>query len=184
MKRFFIVLRLIIGVALLAGCSQKNQATIPQVTNSSAPITSLPQVTATSQPSEPVPAAEAAGQAEQAAGTAFEEQSDSQGAVEVTVRPLFDGATGSTLEFAVTMNTHSVDLSFDLAQLAVLTTDTGITLQAFKWDGPSGGHHVSGTLSFPAQADGKPVLEGAKQIVLAIKGVDAPARTFSWNLQQ
>jgi hypothetical protein len=65
---------------------------------------------------------------------------------------------------------------------ATLTTDTGKTVQASQWDAPSGGHHVSGKLIFPASLDGKSFLEGAKKLTLTIKDLDAPERVFSWDL--
>ena len=69
----------------------------------------------------------------------------------------------------------------DLAGLATLTTDSGQTVQALKWDAPLGGHHVSGILSFPAAADGVAVLEGASSFTITIVDVDAPVRVFTWK---
>ena len=107
---------------------------------------------------------------------------DEQGMVEVMIQPINLSSPGETLDFDVSMNTHSVDLSMDLTSLATLTTDTGKTAQALKWDAPAGGHHVSGKLSFPAKVDGSLLLAGAKQLTLVIKDVAAPARTFVWEL--
>lgn len=109
--------------------------------------------------------------------------SDNQGAVEVVVRPLDLGSQAGKLAFEVALNTHSVDLSMDLATLSTLTTDTGLTVQADVWDAPRGGHHVSGTLSFPSSVDGKEILDGATKLTLTIKDVDAPERTFAWDLR-
>lgn len=109
-------------------------------------------------------------------------RSDAQGAVTVTVTPLNLDASAGTLEFEVVMNTHSVDLSMDLATLSTLTTDTGITVQAALWDAPRGGHHVTGTLSFPATKDGELILKDAAKITLAIVNLDAPSRVFEWEL--
>lgn len=110
-------------------------------------------------------------------------KSDDQGSVTVAVKPLNLDNSGDTLVFDVSMNTHMVDLSMDLALLTVLSTDTGKTVGALKWDGPRGGHHVEGKLSFPAALDGKSLLEGANSITITIKNVDAPARTFKWQLK-
>lgn len=68
-----------------------------------------------------------------------------------------------------------------LAELATLTTDTGKTVQAVNWDAPLGGHHVEGTLSFPAMADNVSVLDGASTLILTIMDLDVPSRTFVWN---
>jgi len=108
---------------------------------------------------------------------------DEQGAVVFEVTPLNLGTPADTLEFQVSMNTHSVDLSMDLAVLATLSTDTGVSLQALKWDAVPGGHHVSGTLIFPFAQDGKSILEGARMLTLTIADVDVPSRVFDWELK-
>jgi hypothetical protein len=105
---------------------------------------------------------------------------DDQGNVTVEVTPLNLNAAGDTLEFSVALNTHSVDLSMDLSKLATLTTDSGLVVSPVRWEAPSGGHHVSGTLVFPAQVDGKAVLAGATRLTLTLKDVAAPERTFAW----
>jgi hypothetical protein len=108
---------------------------------------------------------------------------DEQGAVVVEITPLNLNDTSGTLDFDVGMNTHSMDLSMDLSQLATLTTDTGVSVQANGWDAPGGGHHVSGKLSFPATKEGKSVLEGATKVTITLINVDAPSRTFEWQIQ-
>lgn len=109
-------------------------------------------------------------------------QLDDQGAVEVAVTPLNLNAPDGSLNFNVGLNTHSVDLSMDLALLATLETDRGLGVQAISWEAPRGGHHVSGVLSFPTTSDGKPLLEGASRLILRIQDMDAPQREFTWNL--
>ena len=68
---------------------------------------------------------------------------DEQGAISVSVRPLNIGRGEATLDFEIALDTHSVDLSMDLATLATLTTDTGLTMEAGDWQAPQGGHHVT-----------------------------------------
>lgn len=109
-------------------------------------------------------------------------RTDGQGAVTFEVTPLNLNDPVDTLQFNVSMNTHSVDLSMDLAPLATLTTDTGMTVQATLWDAPKGGHHLMGKLSFPVTQNGQSLLAGVKRLTLTIKNVDAPERTFSWDL--
>lgn len=108
---------------------------------------------------------------------------DEQGAVILEVTPLNLGAPAGTLEFDVAMNTHSVDLGMDLAQLATLSTDTGLTIQAEKWDAIPGGHHVDGKIIFPSTQDGTSILEGAAKLTLTIVNVDAASRVFEWELK-
>ena len=109
-------------------------------------------------------------------------RSDQQGAVVVSITPLNLADSSEQLEFDVVLETHSVDLSMDLAVLSSLTTDTGVIMQATLWDAPRGGHHVSGKLIFPALSDGLPILEGASRLTLTILDVDADARVFEWQL--
>jgi len=117
------------------------------------------------------------------AGSGEMSRLDEQGAVIVEVTPLNLGTPADTLEFDVAMNTHSVDLSMDLAHLATLTTDAESTVQATKWDAVPGGHHVSGKLIFPSMQDGKSILEGANKLTLTIINVDAASRVFEWELK-
>jgi hypothetical protein len=110
-------------------------------------------------------------------------QVDEQGAVVVEATPLNLNMQDNTLEFEIVLDTHSVDLSMDLAQLATLTTDAGLTINATKWDAPRGGHHVSGKLLFPSMMDGKTILDGATNITVQIRDVDASLREFVWRVQ-
>ena len=109
-------------------------------------------------------------------------RTDQQGAITVEVTPLNLDNPSDQFEFDVVLDTHSVDLSMDLATLATLTTDTGITVQATLWDAPRGGHHVAGKLIFPAMSDGKSILDGATRLTLTIVDVDAPSRVLEWEL--
>lgn len=105
--------------------------------------------------------------------------------VTVTPGPLHDPAL-ATLDFHVTLSTHSVDLSQDLATLATLRLPSGVEVPALAWDGPTGGHHVKGTLSFPKlDSAGAPLLPAAGTLALIIRGVgDLPERVFVLELDQ
>ncbi len=106
---------------------------------------------------------------------------DDQGAVTVEIVPLNLDDPGETLDFKVTLDTHSVDLSMDLAALASLTTNSGASVRAVKWDAPLGGHHVSGTLSFPSTAGGRALLKSASSFTVTLAQVDSADRVFTWN---
>lgn len=122
---------------------------------------------------------------ETTAGPDGETVVDDQGAVSVGVTPLNLSHHDETLDFEIAMNTHSVDLSMNLAELATLQTDTGVVVPALAWNAPmSGGHHVSGLLQFPANPDGRHLLDNAHTITLRIQNVDAPERVFTWQLTQ
>ena len=110
---------------------------------------------------------------------------DRQGAVEVAVKPMNtgDGSDG-VIRFDVTMNTHSVDLSMDLARLSTLANDLGIRLDAESWTGGSG-HHIRGQLDFLMYTpDGTPLIGDATEIILTIRDVDASERVFVWQVSE
>jgi hypothetical protein len=76
------------------------------------------------------------------------------------------------------MDTHSVDLGFDLTDMAVLKTDTGAEIAPSGYQGGSG-HHVKGRLSYPASQ-----VAGARDLTLVIRNVAGVAeRTFTWQRQ-
>ncbi|MBI3243194.1 MAG: hypothetical protein HYZ49_12970 [Chloroflexi bacterium] len=109
---------------------------------------------------------------------------DSQGAVEFVVTPLNLTTPNETLDFDISLNTHSVDLSWDLAAQSVLTTDTGLEVKGLNWP-VGGGHHYEGTLTFPTKtADGKFLLDGAKTLTLTIQDAGVASRMFEWELSQ
>lgn len=80
------------------------------------------------------------------------------------------------------MDTHSVELAWDLAAQSALSADTGLEVGGLNWPAGSG-HHVEGTLAFPAQtADGQSLLAGATTLTLTIRDAGAAERVFSWEL--
>ncbi|MCG3141667.1 MAG: hypothetical protein HDKAJFGB_02983 [Anaerolineae bacterium] len=108
---------------------------------------------------------------------------DDQGAIIFEVTPPNLDQTAESFEFNIVLTTHSIDLIMDLATTATLRTDTGVSVNSTLWDAPRGGHHVEGTLIFPATQDGKPILEGATKLTLTITDVDVPTRIFEWELK-
>lgn len=109
-------------------------------------------------------------------------RSDDQGAVGFVVTPLNLDGPGDTIDFDVTMTTHSVDLAWDLAAQSRLVVDTGLEVSGQSWPVGSG-HHYEGTLSFPATtADGQGLLDGAGSLTLIISGTDVAERIFVWDL--
>ena len=106
-------------------------------------------------------------------------QTEDEAMVTVAVTPLnLNDKSVATLDFKIALNTHSVDLGYDLTQIATLSNDAGEKVQPTKWDGPtSGGHHVSGMLSFPA------LKNRGQTVTLTLRGIAAvPERTFTWKV--
>lgn len=104
---------------------------------------------------------------------------------QITIKVTWQGRNAGPV-FNVEMDTHAVNLDgYDLRQLAVLRTDQGQGVQPIGWNAPTGGHHRSGVLSFPATlADGTPVVKPDTHIMkLVIRDVgDVPERVFTWTL--
>ena len=83
-----------------------------------------------------------------------------------------------TLKFYVEMNTHQGSLDFDLTRISLLKDDKDNVYKPLGWEGPPpGGHHRSGTLTFPK-------LEGeTKFIELTMRNVyNVSERAFRWEL--
>lgn len=104
----------------------------------------------------------------------FTVQTDDQREVSVSVKPV-NLEAGKEAIFEVTFETHSVPLDFDLAKIAKLTDDSGNTYQPVSWTGGTGGHHLSGNLSFPK-------ISKAKSVELLIPGVANIDRKFKFPL--
>ena len=174
MKLRTILLLVVLTTVVLTGCQSS-----PNVPATDLPLADvLPaDVSSPSAPTDEV--------APQSVGPDGQTQVDEQGAVTVSVTPLNLSNHDETLDFEIAMNTHSVDLGMDLSALATLQTDTGLVVPALSWEAStSGGHHVSGQLHFPANPDGRHLLDGANTLTLNIQNVDAPERVFTWQLAQ
>ena len=102
---------------------------------------------------------------------------------QVTVAVTWQGFEAGPV-FNVALDTHSVDLdAIDLSESAVLRTDAGTEVRPTGWAAPKGGHHRSGTLTFPsATSNGAAVLgTSASSVELVIRGVaGVPERRFQW----
>lgn len=100
----------------------------------------------------------------------FQALTSNENNVEFQVTPL------SPNEFEIVMNTHSVDLDFDLAKISMLYDDIGNEYEPLGWGGAEpGGHHIEGILKFPQ------INSNAKLIKLVI--IDSTRREFSWNIK-
>ncbi len=102
-----------------------------------------------------------------------QENDEKQVAVSATPKTL---SSSQNVVFDVAMNNHMYELSYDLAKTAVLTDSSGNTYKPLSWNGSTGGHHVSGQLTFPKLAP------DASQVSLTLPGIVGVDRTFSWNL--
>lgn len=86
---------------------------------------------------------------------------------------------GKEIVFDIVIDTHTVDLGFDMTKISVLETDFGEEYFPVKWEGSDpGGHHRSGKLYFDKlQAQ-------TKSVTLIIKDVaNVSERKFTWELE-
>jgi len=97
------------------------------------------------------------------------------GAVEIKVKPS-QLEVGKNILFTVTLDTHSVELSYDLAELAYVEDNLGNKYEPESWSGGKGGHHLSGELTF-----GK-LKSKANGIKLNFEGIENEEVFFEWEL--
>lgn len=97
------------------------------------------------------------------------------GQVSIDVTPLTLG--DDVWEFEVALNTHSVNLDFDVTKVSALRCDQGQEYLPVAWDGSSpGGHHRSGVLKFPALDHPTSFVEIVIRDVASV-----PERVFEWD---
>ncbi len=157
MKRYSVIAFVMLLGLILAACSSPASSTPVPVSSSSSSAASTNVV---------------------AAGSDLTQVND-EAMVTVEVTPLnLNDPAATTLDFKVGLNTHSVNLNYDFKSIATLSDDAGEKIPATKWDGPSsGGHHVSGTLSFLLPKN------RGQSLTLTLRGIaDVPERTFTWKV--
>jgi YVTN family beta-propeller protein len=136
----------------------------------------VPEDVAVSEPDDSV------GDANPSADSAEMTQVNNQGAVTIAITLLNLQGSDTTLDFQVVLDTHAVDLDYDLAELAVLRDSQGNEYLPAAWDGPQGGHHVSGILRF----DGRTTILAAGSTYLELEVRDVariPSRLFRWEIE-
>ncbi len=102
----------------------------------------------------------------------------SQGGVTVTVTPTEITRTAKVWAFNVVLDTHSQELSDDVAAISVLAAQ-GREAQPLAWEGAGpGGHHREGVLKFSAL---EPVPD-AVELRIHRPGEEKP-RTFRWEVK-
>lgn len=107
----------------------------------------------------------------------LEAWTNNEGAVEITVAP--KNLSDKEWVFEITLNTHSEELTTDLAKTTVLFDDKGNEYAPIVWEGdPPGGHHRQGILRFA------PILSQPKSIALKIFQIGGIGeRNFTWQFR-
>lgn len=106
-------------------------------------------------------------------------QKDTADGVTVAVTPRTLGADAKVWEFAVVFDTHSQDLSDDIARSALLLDERGKEFEPLAWEGAGpGGHHREGVLKFNAIAPRPRAVE-----LRITRPGEAKPRSFRWQLE-
>ncbi len=102
-------------------------------------------------------------------------QTNSEGEVSITVAAI----NRVEWSFAISLETHSVDIKEDLTQVVVLVDEDGNEYKPINWTGdPPGGHHRKGVLSF---GEITPIPRSVALLIYQIGGIDE--RKFEWTTQ-
>jgi hypothetical protein len=114
-----------------------------------------------------------------APATELAAQESSDRGVTVGVTPQNLSADAKTWDFKIVLDTHSVDLSGDLAKSALLLDGADGKYAPIAWEGAGpGGHHREGVLKFNA------ISPQPKAIELQIQRPgEAKPRSFRWDLE-
>ena len=107
----------------------------------------------------------------------WESKIDDQANITVTVTPTLLGEKSGEWKFDVVIDTHSVEVDQDMTKIVVLVDDQGKEYAPLNWEGPTGGHHREGVLSFNS-------VESTKSVEIKIKDIAGiPERSFKWSLK-
>lgn len=108
----------------------------------------------------------------------WESKIDDQASVTVTVTPTLLSAESAEWKFDVVMDTHSVELDQDMTRVAILIDEEGKEYKAINWEGPVGGHHREGILTFTK------ITPSPKFVELKISDIGGVIRNFNWQLSK
>lgn len=95
------------------------------------------------------------------------------GAVTIEAKPS-QLAVGKEGVINLSLNTHSVELDYDLAVISKIVDDLGTEYPVTKWIGGSGGHHLAGELTFGI------ISAKASTIMLTISGIEGEEAEFEF----
>ena len=102
-------------------------------------------------------------------------QRQTMGAVEVQVTPVRLEANVQPV-LKLELNTHSVELDFDLIKIMQLTDDLGNSYKPLEWNGGSGGHHLAGEFSF------ENLKSEAQTLSLTLSEIDGQTAEFMFEI--
>lgn len=109
------------------------------------------------------------------AGSGLASQTSKEGAVTVKVTPFDLSAQAAVWRFEIVLDTHVAALDHDMAAVVALADGAGREYRPLAWNGDKpGGHHRKGVLTF------EPIKPAPTSVMLKIRRIGVPERTFSW----
>lgn len=102
-------------------------------------------------------------------------QTKTMGAVDVELTPI-KLEPGQSMVFELALNTHSVDLSYNYAEIISAEDNNGNRYDAIKWSGGEGGHHLRGEVEL------EPLLKDVNKIKIYIGEIDNAKAEFEWEI--
>jgi len=104
-------------------------------------------------------------------------QVNDEGGVSAEVTPI-DFSFSTPVKLKIDFTTHQGNLDFDMTKISYLLDDKNNKYIPASWDGGSGGHHLSGTLSFSEP------IKDTKTIKFTIENVyNVEKREFFWQVK-
>ena len=112
-------------------------------------------------------------------GRSLDSKTNEEGPVKVKITPTDVSLTSSIWNFNIILDTHSVELDYDLTKVVSLFDEQGKEYKPVSWEGPGpGGHHREGSLTF------KSVAPAPKALELRLLNIgDVAVRSFIWQIQ-
>ena len=106
----------------------------------------------------------------------WETKIDAQEGVTIKITPLELSPEVVRWKFDIVMDTYSVELNQDMIKSSVLVDDQGKEYKPLGWEGPTGGHHREGVLTFNR------ITPTPKSVELKIFDIADVVRGFDWQL--
>jgi hypothetical protein len=159
----------------------------PEATTAAPEVTATVEITATGAASETMESNEAQtdvnNSTSPAPAIAVTLQKATAGAVNIGAVPLA-GEEPLDIDFAITLDTHSVELNYDLAELATLTIGEA-SFSAISWtpNAPDG-HHVAGVLRFTIDPPARAELAEANEVTLELRDIDGEQVTLHFAVSE
>ncbi len=109
--------------------------------------------------------------------TGLAPQVKDEGGVSIEVAPI-DFSFSTPVKLKVDFTTHQGNLDFDITKISYLLDDKNNKYIPVSWEGGSGGHHLSGALSFSEP------IKDTKTIKFVIENVyNVEKREFLWEIK-